>query len=498
MRLRIEGERGSRLVAGMAAALVGLMAAGTVGATAQAPDLHGLTFATGEAKTFWVHLRAKADLAAAATEPDAAAQGRLVVETLQQTAGQSQAGVVALLLAGKKPFQSFWISNALRVTADAATAATLAQRPEVEGIYPDVEVTLDLPITAAAVPASAPIGSVEWNVRQVNAPVLWDRGITGQGVVVGVLDSGVFFHPALTPHYRGNLGNGLIDHNYNWFDGHQSHSCQGAPCDTIGHGTHVTGTIVGGDGPGPNSLSSPYDIGVAPGAKFISCRAFSQTSTGVGDLLACGEWLLAPTDLFGRHPDPARRPNLINNSWYTPSDVPAFHDMVKAWQAAGILPIFASGNTGPRCGGLSYPAAYPEAFAVGALREDTLDVAPFSGRGPLRATPALIKPDVMAGGENVFSSVTDGGYTFMSGTSMAAPAVSGVAALLLSARPDLKRRPAQAAQRLRDSALPILSSDCSTTTATSPNVVYGWGLADAAQAVGTSPAGEPGKGEERR
>jgi subtilisin family serine protease len=446
--------------------------------------LHGLEFPQGGATTFLVHLRDKADLSAAKKIGNFTERGRFVMSALKQTASQRQAEVVALLKGRKVPFKTFWITNSICVTANEAMARELAQRQDVEGIYPNAWTELEPQEIKEPGIVGEPQDYVEWNIEQTNAPLVWNEGITGEGIVVGLLDTGFVMHPAISGKYRGNNGNGTFDHNYNWFDGCDLHSCPTEPCDKNGHGTHVTGTIVGGDGPGPNSPDNLYDIGIAPGAKFISCRSFAFGGGTVSEVLRCCEWFLAPTDLSGANSDPARRPHIVNNSWGFQEANPAFEDALNAWLAAGILPVAGAGNSGPRCSTMEYPGAYPGALTVGALMENSRILAAFSSKGPVPHMRKLIKPDVVAGGDNVRSSSSKGGYILLSGTSMATPAVSGVAALVMSAQPSLERQPDQLADLLRKTADPISASPCSNAKkGRYPNMGYGWGLIDAYSAV---------------
>jgi len=105
--------------------------------------------------------------------------------------------------------------------------------------------------------------------------------------------------------------------------------------------------MVGTDGSG-------NQIGVAPGAKWIACNAFNNSGQGVG-VFACGEFMLAPTDLVGNNPNPSMRPHVVNNSWGNCdlSYYDWYEGTIDAWIAAGIYPIFANGNAS-NCG-YSYP-----------------------------------------------------------------------------------------------------------------------------------------------
>ena len=100
----------------------------------------------------------------------------------------------------------------------------------------------------------------EWNIDKIRAPEVWARGYTGVGGVVGSFDTGVnVTHPDLAPRYRGNDA-------ISWFDPYGQHA---TPYDSNGHGTHTTGTAVGGTAGGTA-------IGVAPGATWIAAKAWDD------------------------------------------------------------------------------------------------------------------------------------------------------------------------------------------------------------------------------
>src|SRR5690606_15813165 len=178
------------------------------------------------------------------------------------------------------------------------------------------------------------------NIENIRASEAWEAfGTRGEGIVVANIDTGVEFdHPALVNQYRGTQGEGMYDHNYNWFD--PSNICgfpSEAPCDNEGHGTHTMGTIVGDDG-GDNQ------IGVAPGAQWIAAKGCEDFFCSFEALLSAGEWILAPTDLNGENPRPDLRPHIVNNSWGGGAGDEFYRGIVQAWVAAGIFPVFANGN----------------------------------------------------------------------------------------------------------------------------------------------------------
>jgi len=286
---------------------------------------------------------------------------------------------------------------------------------------------------AAAVQPKADEPKVEWNVSKVNAPAVWAQGFTGQGVTVGIIDTGTdLSHPAVHDKYRGfNKETGAVDNNYNWFDAVNGKT---APYDDNEHGTHVTGTSVGGSPTG-------YAIGMAPDAKWVTSKILDGNGSGTLETVTKGlEWMLAPRDSAGANPDPTKAPDIVSNSWGTNNGkLTAFENIWKAFVAAGIEPVAAAGNAGPRPSTVGAPGSYPEGISVAATDKDD-KIASFSSRGPSPikgADGSDHKPDVAAPGVNVTSSVPGGKYATFSGTSMATPAVTGVVALLLSKHKDL-------------------------------------------------------------
>ncbi|MFZ5916941.1 MAG: S8 family serine peptidase [Chloroflexota bacterium] len=410
---------------------------------------------------FIVHMTPQADLGAAAASVDTLARRQGIVAALQATAQRTQADVQAFLAqeqaAGRaQEVRPFWIFNGLALTGTRDTAFALAARPDVSLLSLDNQHQLPASASPTGRPAasSAQLADVEWNIERVRAPLAWNAlGLDGTGIVVANVDSGVdWLHPALQSRYRGYDPHGAAhQHNGNWFDA----IGEGAlyPVDGNGHGTHTMGTIVAGEG-----------IGVAPGAQWIAVRAFNSFGVGYDSWLhAAYEWLLAPGG------DPALAPQVVNNSWgNTNSSYEAFRYDVQTLRQAGIHMVFSAGNNGPEASTVNSPASYPEALAVGATDRDD-EVAYFSGRGP--SPWGEIKPQVSAPGVDVRSTLPGGSYGAKQGTSMAAPHVAGVLALLLQADPTLTVT--NTGQILIDTALPLPTVDAA------PNNDYGWGRVDA-------------------
>lgn len=155
-------------------------------------------------------------------------------------------------------------------------------------------------------------------------------------------------------------------------------------------------------------------------------------------------------------------------------------------RAAGILVVVAAGNGTPGCSTISDPPAIEAgAFTVGAT-DNSDAIASFSLWGPVTIDGSnRLKPDVVAPGVGVRSAVPGNAYGIKGGTSMATPNVAGVAALMMSANPDLKGDPARVEQILRATAVPLVSAqNCTGLPGNQvPNAVFGYGRVDAYAAV---------------
>ncbi len=426
-----------------------------------------------------VEFKGRADLKSPAKLKDRTKRGKAVLSALTVTANRAQVGARAIAHATKGvTATTYWLTNVMVVKGDAASLAVFAKRaakdPNVTTIRRQHIYPLIAPIApTAAVLAAA--GEPEWGVAKIGADDAWAMGVLGQGIVVASIDTGVdYLHPALVDHYRGNNGDGTFTHDYNWFD--PTGICGNVPCDNAAHGTHTMGTMVGGDGPGPFTP----DTGVAPGATWIAAKGCEDLDCSESSLLGAGQFILAPTDLSGANPDPSKRPDIVNNSWGSGPGDTFYLETVQAWRAAGIIPVFASGNPGPFCGGAGSPGDYPESFAVGATDSHDI-IADFSGRGP--SVYGKVDPDVTAPGVDVVSSVPGGGYEAFSGTSMATPHVAGALALILSADPSLRGDVTGATAVLRQTAVDRPDATCGGAADGDPNNVYGDGRIDAGAAV---------------
>lgn len=446
---------------------------------------------------FLIFLDQQADLSQAARLTTKAEKGHFVYEQLTALAARTQPPVLEALQElqkanpGQVEYRSFWVANMIWVRASADVLQTLARRADVEQIYANPQVKMDLPTPRLLSERGMESPQApEGNLFQVQAPQVWAKGFTGQGVVIGGQDTGYDWdHPALKGHYRGWNGTSA-NHNYSWHDAIHSGSTScgvnsPVPCDDQTHGTHTMGIMVGDDGAG-------NQVGMAPGAKWIGCRNMAEGVGSPATYAECFQWFIAPTDLNGNFPRPDLAPDVINNSWRCPSDegcsLDSLKSAVEAVRAAGIVTVQSAGNSGSQCETVANPAAiYDASFTVGATDEN--DVVPdFSSRGPVTVdTSGRLKPDIVAPGAwNIKSSVPGTGYALKYGTSMAAPHVAGLVALVLSAQPSLAGDVDAIEDAIRTTAVSLKSTGQTCggiPDSQTPNNTFGWGRIDALAAV---------------
>ncbi len=323
----------------------------------------------------------------------------------------------------------YWIVPAYRARVAAADLSALADLAGVRLIVDNAALILNEPVSITDAPALST--AVSSQLQQLKIPTLWSQGLKGEGRLICSFDTGVeSTHPALSAKWRGNH----VDRSAAWFS---KVSPNTDPVDPRGHGTHTMGVMVG---------STPADtFGVAPAAEWITAGVIDQTgrtlSATLADILEAFQWALNPD---GNALTTDDVPDVILNSWglpkglFTPCDQ-TFTQAVANVEAAGIVTIFAAGNEGPDPSSLRYPAddaTTPlSSFSVGAVDAFNV-VASFSSRGPSSCNGAAMKPEVVAPGVAIRSSYKGGDYKYMSGTSMAAPYIAGLVALMRQYNPD--------------------------------------------------------------
>lgn len=287
-------------------------------------------------------------------------------------------------------------------------------------VVPAVPAEPELPLPLASVPYFG--GSDDWNLNSVAAPEAWAAGYTGQGILVAVVDTGVDLdHPDLVSRLYVNPGeipgNGVDDDGNGFIDdvsGYDFADRDGRPDDTNGHGTHVAGTIA--------AANNGFGVtGVAPQATILPVRVLGDEGSGSTLDVAAGIRYAAD---MGAHVI-----NLSLGGGYSR----AIASAVQYAEALGSFIVAAAGNESAAVP--SYPARLSQAY------DNVLSVGAFNSSGRIAGFSNDVGDSggtqIDAPGVNIRSTVPGGRYANLSGTSMATPHVAGVAALALSANPNL-------------------------------------------------------------
>lgn len=302
------------------------------------------------------------------------------------------------------------IINAFATKVNAKSLELLVKNNSVKKVWYDSEVRAVLDVASTT----------------VHSTRLWDNNITGKGVVVAVLDTGIYEHPDLSGRilaFKDFVNKKLT------------------PYDDNGHGTHVAGDIAS------NGSQSDYRYrGPAPEATLVGVKVLNKMGIGSLSVLIEGiQWCIKNKETLGIR--------VLNISLGTEAkqsyrDDPVCQTVEKAWQA-GIVVCVAAGNSGPDLRTVNSPGIDPLVITVGAVDDmNTVNseddqVADFSSRGP--TIDDLTKPDILAPGVNIVSLRSPGSmldkqnkesrvgiwYSALSGTSMATPVCSGVIAQIL-------------------------------------------------------------------
>jgi subtilisin family serine protease len=409
----------------------------------------------------------------------------MLAESLITNARTSQKSVIDFLENSGETdsdFESYWVSNEIYIpAANKELINKLSKLDAVSEIREEKIIDL-FPVIVERENIQNKTDKVEWGISIISADKVWadaDNGNRGANVIVANIDTGVRgTHESLKDSFLGGT--------HSWYDPYDKSDF---PKDTNGHGTHTMGSICGTKG-----------VGVAPEAKWMACRGCSTSQCTERALTACGQYITCPTDVNGKNKDCTKAPHVVSNSWGGGQGDKWYQKVTDAWNAAGILTVFAMGNSGSRCRTANSPGDYDDVIGVGATTISD-GLASFSSVGP--TVGGKIKPDISAPGRSVRSAWfnSDTGYKTISGTSMACPHVAGVVALMKSFDSELNFAKAKQALYggVDTKTLVKTGKNCGGVSEdTWPNNAFGHGRVNALKSItllatGTVPTPSPGQ-----
>ncbi|MBO5810689.1 MAG: S8 family peptidase [Bacteroidales bacterium] len=377
-----------------------------------------------------------------------------LIDELKLFAEKEQAEILSILKAEERnskvsDIRSSWAANSITCTTTNDVIYLLAEHPDVLMIGYNEEKML---LWDEKSSKASPEDKMTENITKVNADDVWELGVTGEGVLVAIIDSGVNYNHVDLADHMWDGGAQFPHHGYDTYEDDND------PMDEFGHGTHCAGTICG-DG------TSGTKTGMAPNATLMCIKCVSNEGMGgAADINNGMEWAIE------HHAD------VLSMSLGIPLSSIADRTMLRRTSVTalelGVVAAVAVGNEGnnelfyPTPDNVRVPGSCPPPWihpdqesnsgelscvvAIGAV--DYSDAtAYFSSHGPVTWTATefgdyayqpgigLIRPDVCAPGVDIVSLdyTTTDGFTKMSGTSMATPCVAGVMALMLDKNPEL-------------------------------------------------------------
>ena len=390
----------------------------------------------------------------------AGADSSAVSVIVRELPGSGEAPELAVSSAGGEVGRHIALIDGFVATVPASSVGRIEATPGVHSVTRNARIQLLGPVgDGLGFDDPSEAGTMYSVAKAVDVHNLWDSGITGRGIDVAVIDSGVVPLPELD----GRLLHGP-DLSFESQSGTLTH------LDTYGHGTHMAGVIAGRDpaaGEGGRYRDIRFFMGIAPDSRVLSIKvAAASGATDVSQVIAAIDWVVQ------HRSDPGLNIRVLNLSFGTDGTQsylldPLAFAVEAAWRN-GIVVVVAAGNSGFGSASLNNPAYDPFVIAVGASDHNgTVDesddtVASFSSRGDTRR-----RPDLLAPGRSVISLRSPGSYLDLtqpnarvsqrffrgSGTSQAAAVVSGAAALLLQQRPGLT--PDQVKRLLMSTATPL-------------------------------------------
>jgi subtilisin family serine protease len=403
----------------------------------------------------------------------------IVVKAAQELAQRTQQPLIAELadLTSRGEvlaYEPFWVANMVAVESKPSGFLRLSLRGDVGVIYADDPILPRYDENERAVTDSewidhqteiiGDLASLSSGLTAINVQPAWDLGYTGTGRLVCTFDSGADGdHPTLAARWRGIQSGSSWDQA--WRDPYGGTTY---PYDSAFHGTHVLGIITA-------QPTSGEAVGVAPDAQWMSAGALIGWNATA--IISCYQWAADPD---GNPSTLWDVPDVINNSWGTSDDCSSlFWAAIDLVEAAGIVNVISVDNSGPAAGSVNSPESRATGpyvnFGVGNVDSHTpgYPISSSSGRGPSPCDGTSIKPNVVAPGTDIRSTLPGGGFGSMTGTSQAAPYVSGAAALLRQLNPELTVEQVKM----------VLAATATDLGPSGPDNAYGWGMINVGAAV---------------
>ena len=278
-----------------------------------------------------------------------------------------------------------------------------------------------------------PYSSQQWSMKMVGMEAAWQSGLTGKGVRVAIVDCGVSTKTNDIDSSRLLAGKNLLEPTQSTEDTH-------------GHGTFIAGII------GAAKDNGVGIAGIAPGVTIVPLKTTDDGRSNI-DLVA--QAIYDAVDEFDC--------SIINLSFGTKTQSKAMHDAIRYATDRGVIVVASTGNDGSAA--LHYPGAYDEVIGVGSVSKN-MERSSFSHQNS--------SIYVVAPGDSVTSlGMTSGSVKTSGGTSYSAPVVTGIAALLKEAHPEMNA----------DDFKAILQASCYDLGEEGYDTSYGWGLVQAPKAI---------------
>lgn len=333
---------------------------------------------------------------------------------------RSTAGLLPLAVAGGDRDHGGVALENLGAVMAAVEPGDLTRLSELKGVRKVIPMPRFIPLIVpmeyrAAAPADLVEGPPE-SLQRIGAPALWDADLSGTGTTIGHFDTGI---NAAHPAFAALRSSRRLKYAAFGTDGHRVKGARPKDVHADHHGTHTAGTLVGGSVDG-------MQVGIAPGARLVSVQIFpGPMAQGDQDQLVVNalNWIVG------------ERPHVLNLSFGDTKYNDSYLGIIDELVDQNIAVVAAVGNGGASTS--ASPGNYASVIAVGAV-DGTGAVCKFSGSATVRRRA---RPDVCAPGLNILSAGKGNDFALSTGTSMAAPHVAGILALLRSLAPE--RTPAQ-------------------------------------------------------